>query len=250
MFEATEYLEKKYLAFVDVLGFSDLVNRIEFREEYDPSFYHTDRNTFGVIASYYRRLLIELLLEKDSNLEITTISDCIIISGKDCFSLLKFLFYLQSNMIYNDGDNIKIIMRGYLTKGNFIHNQKRNLIFGEAYQRALKGEKDTVFPRIEIDDRLIEELNQIPFELLITQDPKDSKYFVNYLIRKKFVDFSERRPLNEFIDKKIEEYRGKLNVQMKYIWLQEYHDRIKNQEITEQDKLKWSYIFSECKRDI
>ena len=115
----------------------------------------------------YRKLLRELYEEQKSDLEITTISDCVIVSSKTLEPLLIFLFYLQSNMIYNDAANVNIIMRGYLTKGKFVHKQKKNLIVGEAYQKAVLGEKDNNFPRIEIDKRVVNEIKN-PYDICVT----------------------------------------------------------------------------------
>ena len=162
MIDKIEYQKEKYIAFVDVLGFSSMVNDFKFNEYYDAKFNLTSQDAFHVVNEYYHKLLLELYLEQKSDLEITV-------------------------MIYHDAANAKILMRGYLTKGRFVHNQKENLIVGEAYQKAVKGEKETIFPRIEIDNVILDEI-QAPYDILIVKDLNDSKYYVNYLIREKFVN--------------------------------------------------------------
>lgn len=239
MIDVNEYLKEKYIAFVDVMGFSDMVNNFKFNKFYDPNFTLTDQDTFHVINEYYRKLLRELYEEQKSDLEITTISDCVIVSSKTLEPLLIFLFYLQSNMIYNDAANVKIIMRGYLTKGKFVHEQKKNLIVGEAYQRAVLGEKDTNFPRIEIDKIVVNEIKN-PYDILVIEDFNDSKCYINYLIREIFQEMYCRIPLKNFIDKKIQEFEGNKKIQDKYIWLKNYYNNIKHYKLTNEDinKLK------------
>lgn len=242
MIDKIEYQKEKYIAFVDVLGFSSMVNDFKFNEYYDAKFNLTSQDAFHVVNEYYHKLLLELYLEQKSNLEITVISDCIIVSSKTLEPLILFLFYLQSNMIYHDAANAKILMRGYLTKGRFVHNQKENLIVGEAYQKAVKGEKETIFPRIEIDNVILDEI-QAPYDILIVKDLNDSKYYVNYLIREKFVNMCCRIPLENFIEDKIQKYETQKNIQSKYIWLKEYHNRIKQYKLTEQDITKVNFLF-------
>ena len=249
MIDSDEYQKEKYIAFVDVMGFSNMVNNFTFKEFYDPDFNLTSKDTFHVVNEYYHKLLLELYEEQKSELEITTISDCVIVSSKTLEPLLIFLFFLQSNMIYNDGANAKIVMRGYFTKGKFVHDQKKNLIVGEAYQRAVIGEKNTKFPRIEIDKIVAEEIN-VPHDILVAEDPNDSKYYVNYLIREKFIDMCCRIPLSNFIEEKIQEFKEKENIQANYIWLKDYYNHIKKYKPTKQDYYKWYSLFPPRVRDI
>lgn len=244
-----EYLKEKYIAFVDVLGFSDMVNNFKFNEYYDFKFNGTGKDAFHVVNDYYHKVLIEMIYENDSPLEITTISDCIIVSSETLEPLLIFLYYYQSNMIYNDAANARIVTRGYLTKGNFVHDQKKNLIVGEAYQRAVEGEKNTKYPRVEIDKIVADEI-QAPFDILVTVDPQDSKYYINYLIREKFVDMFCRTPLENFIGDKIKEYENDEKIKSKYTWLKTYHDSIKKYKPTEQECKNWEILFPPVERDI
>lgn len=244
-----EYLKEKYIAFVDVLGFSDMVDNFRFNKYYDIKFNGTDKDTFHVVNDYYHKVLIEMIYENNSQLEITTISDCIIVSSKTLAPLLIFLYYYQSNMIYNDAANARIVTRGYLTKGCFVHDQKKNLIVGEAYQRAVAGERNTKYPRIEIDKIVADEI-QAPFDILVTEDHQDSKYYINYLIREKFVDMFCRTPLENFINDKIKEYENDEKIRPKYIWLKTYHESIKNYQPTKQDCEKFNSLFPPIERDI
>lgn len=249
MIDSDEYQKEKYIAFVDVLGFSEMVNNFKFNKYYDFEFNGTGKDTFHVVNDYYHKVLKEMICENNSPLEITTISDCMIVSSKTLEPLLVFLYYYQSNMIYNDAANARIVTRGYLTKGNFVHDQKKNLIVGEAYQRAVKGEKNTKYPRVEIDKIVFDEI-QVPFDILVTIDPQDSKYYINYLIREKFVDMYCRTPLENFIDDKIKEYENNEEVQPKYIWLKTYHERIKNYQPTKQECENFNCLFHPIERDI
>ena len=232
-----------------MLGFSDMVNNFRFNKYYDFKFNGTGKDAFHVVNNYYHKVLVEMIYENESQLEITTISDCIIVSSKTLAPLLIFLYYYQSNMIYNDAANARIVTRGYLTKGCFVHDQKKNLIVGEAYQRAVAGERNTKYPRIEIDKIVADEIQE-PFNILVKEDQQDSKYYINYLIREKFVDMYCRTPLENFIDDKIKEYENNEKIQPKYIWLKTYHESIKNYQPTEQDCKKFNRLFPPKERDI
>ncbi len=249
MIDRDEYLKEKYIAFIDVLGFSDMVNNFSFNKHYDPQFNGTSKDTFHVVNNYYHKVLIERIYENDSPLEITTISDCIIVSSKTLVPLLIFLYYYQSNMIYNDAANARIVTRGYLTKGCFVHDQKKNLIVGEAYQRAVAGERNTKYPRIEIDKIVADEIQE-PFDILVKVDQQASKYYINYLIREKFQDMPCKGSIENFIDDKIKEYKNNENIQQKYKWLKNYHESIKNYRPTEQDCKKFNSLFPPKERDI
>jgi hypothetical protein len=165
-----DYEKEKYIAFVDVLGFKNLVNKIEKKETYDSSFHNTDKDTFGTINKFYEQVSIENYLEKDNeDLQITCISDCLIISATSYSNILRFLFYLQNNLLCQDYDNNKLLTRGYLTKGKFIHDTSKNLIFGEAYQRAyLAEENEAINPRIIVDPKILNQFqhnNNDKFEI-------------------------------------------------------------------------------------
>lgn len=90
----------------------------------------------------------------------------------------------------------------------------------------------------------------MPFDILVTIDPQDSKYYINYLIREKFVDMYCRTPLENFIDDKIKEYENNEEVQPKYIWLKTYHERIKNYQPTKQECENFNCLFHPIERDI
>lgn len=240
MIDWNEYAEEKYIAFVDVLGFSSLVNRFEYRKTFDSKFHYTSNDTFHVVNNYYYKLLRELWAENGSDLEITAISDCVIVSSKKLLpNLLMFLYYLQTDMFYYDAENVKILMRGYLTKGKFVHNHAQNLIVGEAYQRAVKGEKKTNYPRIEVDASIVDEIKN-PYDLLITKDKYGKKYYLNYLLRDKLQYMCKRIDTKDFINENLQNCSQK--ILPKYKWLNKYYERIQEYNITTEDKEKWRII--------
>src|SRR5574344_631219 len=157
MINIEDYEKEKYIAFVDIIGFKRLVNDITKKTDYDPSFHNTDKDTFGTVKKFYDQVYLENYYEKDNeDLQITCISDCLIVSATSYSNILRFLFYLQNNLLCRDYDNNKLLTRGYLTKGKFIHDTSKNLIFGEAYQRAyLAEEKEAINPRIIVDPNIL-----------------------------------------------------------------------------------------------
>ena len=70
MIDKEEYQKEKYIAFVDVLGFSEMVNNFKFNKYYDFEFNGTGKDTFHVVNDYYHKVLkeISLLLPKQYDL--------------------------------------------------------------------------------------------------------------------------------------------------------------------------------------
>ena len=249
-FSIEEYLKDKFIAFVDVLGFKDLVNKIEYKEYYDPTFHETDLNTFDAIQSFYKKVYQEEFFEKENkDLKITCISDSIIVSATTgdisaFINIVRFLFYLQNNLLCRDYDNQRFLTRGYLTKGKFIHDAKNNVIFGEAYQKAYskEEEKEVVYPEIIIDKDIINEfendINQIP---LIKKEPK-GHFFIDYLLRELLYYYSPRENIDDFCRRKMNEYSGNKKITDKYEWLLNYYEETKKRELTEAER-KISKIF-------
>ena len=182
-----DYYKEKYIAFVDVLGFKDIVKNIKTLNTFDPTYHYTDADAWNKIVQYYNKIGIELLLEQNNKeIKITYISDCLIIASENILEILKFLFYLQSNMIFNDADNIRFPARGFLTKGHFIHSPENNIILGEAYQRAyMNEEKNVITPRIVTDKQVINEIKSTQLQHFFKLDKEDNNYFIDYLFRLK-----------------------------------------------------------------
>jgi hypothetical protein len=133
-----EYKDK-LVAFVDVLGFSDIVNNS-----------HNEK-----IESYYTYLESNF---KDhiskTGLQYLFISDSIVIladeSKENIFELTRLLTKIQCGLLLNN-----IVLRGAISFGNLYINKEGNIIVGNGLIRAYNLEKQAVNPRIILDRQLI-----------------------------------------------------------------------------------------------
>lgn len=164
--------EKKIVAFVDILGFSQFVvsnerNPLDIKELLD-------------IFQNECKVAREKNLDKTIfNKEITTFSDCIVISYAftnygSLFHILLDLFYIQVDFICKG-----FFLRGGVTCGDVYHNG--DMIFGPAMVRAYEIESQkAVYPRILVSPELVEDAIKNP------ADSNNSKEEAEYL--KLFLD--------------------------------------------------------------
>ena len=164
------FYEKRFVFFIDVLGFSKKVEDSTSPEEI--------KNIIDCLKQDFIRE------NKRHNLEyqITQISDCIVISFKKSarfkfLSMLLFINYMQTNALIKYG----LLFRGAGTYGNLVHNDE--YLFGTAYQEAYKLEsKYAIYPRIIIKKEIIKKLMSIEeqsacLELLREED---IFYYIDY----------------------------------------------------------------------
>lgn len=145
--------QKYYIAFLDVLGFKELVysenkNKIE--------------NYFGIVNSSIDYL--KTIIDKQA-IKSIIISDSIILSighGKNrqenisrLRNLCVAIGILQLNLAYKD-----IWLRGGVTSGNAYIDDDKSQVIGPAYIDAyLLEQNSAIYPRVIIDGKLINELN-------------------------------------------------------------------------------------------
>jgi hypothetical protein len=132
--------EDRLVAFLDILGFSNMV--IERRDEE---------------VEFVVNLIPDMLMTHRSNilredLQITNISDSIIVSVKavandtlvDLFNICVIIGLLQHELAING-----YYLRGGISVGKLIHDSQRNLIVGPAYIDAYQLEsKKSIVPRV------------------------------------------------------------------------------------------------------
>ena len=143
--EKTMY-EMKYVAFVDILGFQSKISAIG-----------TDDKGFDKVLGALGRILEQkkdnesdtILNNKDLGVEVTTFSDCMVISWPaeldNLIPLIVGLIHLQIDLAEND-----ILLRGGVVQGQVYHND--NEVFGPAMNLAYQYESKVAFyPRIIVD---------------------------------------------------------------------------------------------------
>ncbi len=162
--------EDKFVAFVDILGFKNMVINNEI-----------DKITM-ITRAFQERVLINKKdhdINFDKNVEITSISDSIIISypasdyNGQLLYLLLDLIYIQLNLLSKG-----ILLRGGISFGEVYH--KGNIIVGPAYLDAYALEHEiAIYPRIILNESVIN-------SSINNYDPvhssSDSKEYLNHVL--------------------------------------------------------------------
>lgn len=269
-FEKLEFVDS-FVVFLDVLGFSELVNSDNEEELQKINFY------FWIVEKYLQKLQneldeinqesIKLGAEKDTSLKLDyiLISDSIIITVKqikydvndlttemqndtqlqDLYSQMQQLFNILNKQgfekLCESIENIQktlashnVWIRGAITVGKTHISTSKKQIIGKAYIDAYKLESKAIYPRVIIDEKIIQELYYKDEEEFIKFTPymfhwdntkleKDIPLFVDYL------RFSVAIPNNEIFVKQIvdnisteyEKSKGQPH-HNKYVWMIEY----------------------------
>ena len=145
----------KFVAFIDILGFGQLVENLESDEDglsrimdligslgtaADGRKFATSGPTTCPRSGYVR---------KDLDFVVTQISDCVIISTEvsaaGISNLVTHCFGIALALIHKGAQS-----RGMITRGRVYHTPSQ--VIGVAYQRAVSGEKTTRVLRFEDDE--------------------------------------------------------------------------------------------------
>lgn len=186
--------ENKYVAFADILGFENLVNRTT---EPNPEILLT--NVLSALEIPNEVQLEGIILGRvgditEASHRLSTFSDCLAISTEASEKgLMNLLFHLRA--IAFRLLKLGYLLRGGITKGPIYHENGK--IVGPALVNAYKLEKNVAkYPRIIVDAEIAacarqweQPLNTI-FDRL-TRDDDDGYCFVHYLWAVRMVADSE-----------------------------------------------------------
>ncbi|MBC8146525.1 MAG: hypothetical protein H8E98_00900 [Bacteroidetes bacterium] len=201
--ENTKY-DERYVAFVDILGFTDLVGK------------SADSNSTISLADIVTALKFTPPAGQDkivlgrigdiskSNHQMSSFSDNIFISTD---STENGLMHIINHLEQISFKLLKLgfLCRGGLTKGLCYHHE--NIVFGPAVIEAHDIEKKvSKYPRVVLSDTVIQDgqnanapINEI-FNTFVRKD-FDSKYFVHYLrIIRLFSDSMEKDQQQDYIE--------------------------------------------------
>ncbi len=186
--------KKKFVAFVDILGFKNLVANIESKANTHESDFRKVESILNYLDDeskesngqhdlpVYEKTDVGYIERELGNPVITYVSDCVVISTDGTFDGFKSLcnkITKFSTDIATDG----IFLRGAIVYGDLFHNGR--ILFGSAYQRAYELESTTaIYPRVIIDSSVYEVLHdyigQHPLnKVAIVRDSIDN---INYLL--------------------------------------------------------------------
>lgn len=221
-----EELSNNYVAFIDVMGFKELVYK---------------GNTDD-LESYFSKITMELDEINYDKKEIKSflISDSIILIAPDSIyhlrQLLTAIRRIQSALLWR-----KILVRGAVSFGQVYYNEDNNIVVGKGFIRAYLLESEAVFPRVIIDPSIIgrmggdrshflEQLNEPSNytdgeRLIYTKSDfsqiRDDSIFIDYankIIRKEKINGNLKK-VYELILKNL---YGEQKLYSKYVWLRDY----------------------------
>jgi hypothetical protein len=148
-------IEDKFIAFIDILGFTQLVEHEEQVGEYTRSFHLMAALGSKADADKYGKSGPQICpksqcVRKDLNFRITQISDCVIVSAEiSPAGIVNLAWHCHSVAlnILNEG----ALCRGAITRGNIHHDSEQ--FVGTGYMRALGNEKGVLFHRASEDEK-------------------------------------------------------------------------------------------------
>lgn len=207
--------ESRIVAFVDVLGFSNLVYSAT-TEKISKYFSFVEGDFKDAVAKHGFRFLI--------------ISDSVVLSAPDTKESLKttikVLYRLQQKLLEEEG----ILVRGGLSWGQLHMSDTNNVIVGPGLINAYRLEASAKYPRIIVDRSLI------PRHYTGTEEFVQDLYWVRYdhclpyqsdfpfLDYGKGIGFSiQKRKLDRIIQALKDNYYKNENID-KYEWLKRYLD--------------------------
>lgn len=184
---------RRYIAFVDILGFENIVERMKA----DPRLFDTVRDALKMVDAQaqefreYRRIKQDkdektqrggrVSLDLDSDLQMTAFSDCYLLSeSHQAWHVLAAVQALGSHFLAEG-----ILMRGSVLRGRAYH--KGQVLFGPGIVDAYKRERSVAwYPRILVSDEVAGEewdYHAGPRwkERLLERD-NDGSWYVNLLV--------------------------------------------------------------------
>lgn len=167
-----EVYTNRYVAFIDILGFTQEVKN--------------SRQNQGK-ANQIKKTLNSLhdCLINSPDIHFFAFSDSIIIVSKENVSgdfYANQMFEVVSKICKCLLEN-HLLCRGGISFGEVYFDKDKNIVFGEAYLKALEIEqKQAFYPRVVLDDR-VQAMLSLPNEEnypLCYKDPSDDLFFIHF----------------------------------------------------------------------
>lgn len=157
--------EDRFVAFIDILGFKDIITAIEAELHDDNHKLHSTKSVLNFLleetqeSHYFTDLPVYEIRDgiayeyELGHPRLTYISDCIIISTDgdlDGFKALSRKIHKIIADLAVDG----FFCRGAITRGKIFHHGQ--ILFGSAYINAYKLEAKAIYPRVIVDPAIID----------------------------------------------------------------------------------------------
>lgn len=164
--------EERTIAFVDILGFRDLVERMNN----EPCLFSVVKTALERVRlkEKYVKGLLRASIPEDA-LEMNSFSDSVVISarGDGHFGVLASCSSLAAVLMQQ-----RILCRGAVVQGLIYHSE--GIAFGEGLIRAYEGEtRAAVYPRIVVSDE-VQRLAQGQYERDLLAQDSDGLWFVDF----------------------------------------------------------------------
>jgi hypothetical protein len=208
--ENEEYKEK-IVAFIDILGFTNLINQ-------------TTEDDAKHIAFFNKHIshVLEILKDQyDRMFSIKMFSDCICISCDDgpyeLDCIVDEICFIQLYFSISG-----IFVRGGLSRGR--HYENENIIYSKGLIKAYHLEKESIYPRIIIDPDLFDSVKDKSDNIMKSPD---GKYFLDYLDNAtmgglEYDEFLEQHKNAIVIE--VQKNISNPRVIDKFKWLADYHN--------------------------
>ena len=221
-----EFERNNYIAFLDVLGFSEIVSRDDIK----------------LLETYFTTIttVLNSVQEFKSKIQSCLISDSIILIApfdQNGFTdILIAVRRIQRELLW-----LSIILRGAISHGQVYYNSEKNIIVGKGYIRTYNLEKEAVYPRVIIDPSIInhfggdrfEFLNQINggrfvVDNLIYRKPPgtsnipDDAFFVNYMYNALKYGSDDENKISAIYELIKANLYSEQKHYSKYLWLRNY----------------------------
>ncbi|MBR3095873.1 MAG: hypothetical protein IKH12_09815 [Clostridia bacterium] len=251
--EPHEYSDR-YVAFLDMLGFSDMCGNKKM-DCFEIKAVYNDIELLKLKYDIFAGVVISDEIRNGT--DFTFMSDSIIISAPHSDPGLLFILYLCSfiqNMLLQQG----ILLRGGIADGEFF--KLDSIMFGPALISAYTIESKTaIYPRIVLSGRIIDELKikglfkkktvedyiarsqretekgeyiesvddvYTQIETLIKQSSEDAYYFVNHFNLMEMLILSQNQAKKEKVNLIIKNGLSQKSdrIKQKYQWLENYYN--------------------------
>ncbi len=185
--------ETHYVAFLDVLGFKEIINN-DNKEK---------------LQTYFKTAhdAVQRVQNDKEKLKVFLISDSIIIIAENNIDQLKLMLRaiqtLQIELI-----NKNIWLRGAVTIGAVDFDQSTNMIVGKALTKAYLLEQEAILPRVIIDPKILKELkvNKAEFISKLNGNHSFEESNDNKLIHDTYIKISEESIFVSFANRLLYEH--------------------------------------------
>ncbi len=231
------HYETRYVAFLDLLGFKDMVDQSAKKQSILNKINKVLNYTYEVQHNNYDGFMSLVEFGK----QVTTFSDSIVISYSTStpgggFHILMDLIYICIDLLDNG-----ILVRGGVTVGQLIHDEQK--CFGPAMNEAYTMESDeAIYPRILINKNVldfdlenpglantVEQENKYLLGLIKTVPGNKNLFILDYLKQYNelddiyaYLDFISNT--RDFIIKNLSKFKENERVYKKYEWLKRYYN--------------------------